>query len=175
MVAILAILALILVWQFTRAILLAAALVIIMKPVYNWLLNKRGINGRESRATAITILVIILIIAIPAVMIIGGAITQAAYLFSGLDLEGLDFSGREINGWLENTIQTIVAGNINLDEFRFAENLSQAIAWFSQWLIGILVSLGQSLPRLFTNALVVMVILYVFLPIYKSSGETRYP
>ncbi len=171
MVAILAILALILVWQFTRAILLAAALVIIMKPVYNWLLNKRGINGRESRATVITILVIILIIAIPAVMIIGGAITQAAYLFSGLDLEGLDFSGREINGWLENTIQTIVAGNINLDEFRFAENLSQAIAWFSQWLIGILVSLGQSLPRLFTNALVVMVILYVFLPIYRVRGN----
>ena len=42
MVAILAILALILVWQFARAILLAAALVIILKPVYTWLLIRRG-------------------------------------------------------------------------------------------------------------------------------------
>jgi predicted PurR-regulated permease PerM len=135
-----------------RAILLAAALVIILKPVYTWLLNKRGINGRDSRATAITILIFFLIIAIPAVVIIGGAITQAAYLFSGLDIEGLDFSLREINVWLEKTLQTIVAGSIHLDEVRFAESLSQAIAWFSEWVINILISLGQSLPSLFTNA-----------------------
>ncbi len=171
MVAILAILALILVWQFTRAILLAVALVIILKPIYTWLLDKWGIRGSKSRATAITILIFVLIIAIPAIIIIGGAITQAAYLFSGLDIEGLDFSGREFNVWIEQIIQTMVAGNINLDEFRFAENLSQAIAWFSQWLVSILVSLGQSLPRLFTNALVVLVILYVFLPKYKSPGK----
>jgi predicted PurR-regulated permease PerM len=171
MVAILAILALILVWQFTRAILLAAALVIILKPVYTWLLNKRGVSGRASRATAITILIFILIIAIPAAIIIGGAITQAANLFRGLDIEGLHFSLREINVWLETTIQAIVAGSVHLDEFRFAENLSQAIAWLSQLLVNVLISLGQSLPRLFTNALVVLVILYVFLPRYKSPGK----
>jgi predicted PurR-regulated permease PerM len=122
MVAILAILALILVWRFTGAILLAAALVIILKPVYTWLLNKRGVSGKASRATALTILIFILIIAIPAALIIGGAIAQAANLFIGLDIEGLHFSVGDINGWLEKTIQTIVAGNINLDEFRFAEN-----------------------------------------------------
>lgn len=171
MVAILAILALILVWQFTRAILLAAALVIILKPVYTWLLNKRGISGRASRATAITILIFILIIAIPAALILGGAITQAARLFSGLNIEGLNFSLQEINVWLEKTIQTIVAGSSRLDEFRFAQNLSQAIAWFSQWLVDILIGLGQSLPRLFTNSLVVLVILYVSLPLYKSPGK----
>ena len=171
MVAILAVLALILVWQFTRAILLAIALVIILNPVYTWFLNKRGINGSTSRATALTILVFILIIAIPAVIIIGGAFSQAALLFSGLDIEGMQFSLRDINVWLEKTIQTIVAGNVHLDEFRFAESLSQAIAWISDWLINVLINLGQSLPRLFTNALVVLVILYVFLPRYKSPGK----
>jgi predicted PurR-regulated permease PerM len=171
MVAILAILALILVWQFTRAILLAAALVIILKPIYTWLLNKKGVNGKASRATALTILICILIIAIPAAIILGGAITQAAKLFSGLDIEGLHFSLGDMNAWLEKTIQTIVAGSTRLDEFRFAENLSQAIAWFSQWLLNILIGFGQSLPRLFTNALVVLVILYVSLPRYKSPGK----
>jgi predicted PurR-regulated permease PerM len=171
MVAILAILALILIWQFTRAILLAVALVIILKPIYTWLLNKRMINSNESRATAATILIFVLIIAIPAVLIIGGAITQAALLFSGLDLEGLEFSLRDINAWLEKTIQSIVAGSVPLDEFKFAENLSQVIAWFSAWLVNILVGFGQSLPRLFTNALVVLVVLYVFLPRYKSPGK----
>jgi predicted PurR-regulated permease PerM len=171
MIAILAILALVLVWQFISAILMAAALVIILKPVYNWLLNKRWINGSASRATAATMLIFILIIAIPAVLIVGGAISQAAQLFRGLDIEGLDFSLREMNLWLEKTIQTIVEGNVHLDEFRFTENLSQAIAWASNWVITILISLGQSLPRFFTNTLVVLVILYVFLPRYKNPDK----
>jgi predicted PurR-regulated permease PerM len=171
MLAILAILALALVWQFVRAILLAIALVIILKPIYNWLLNKRGINGKESRATAITILIFILIIAIPAVFIIGSAITQAAVLFSGLDFEGAGFSINQINIWLEKTIQTIVAGNSLLEEFAFAENLTVAVAWFTDWFVNILIGLGQSLPRLFTNGLVVLVILYVSLSRYKSPDK----
>jgi predicted PurR-regulated permease PerM len=171
MVAILAILALILVWQFIRAILLAVALVIILKPIYNWLLNKRWINGKSSRATAATIVIFILIIAIPAAIIIGGAVTQALTLFSALNIEGLHFSLRDINVWLEKAIQAIVAGNVHLEEFRFAETLSQAIGWISDWFIRILISLGQSLPRLFTNALVVLVILYVFLSRYRSPGK----
>jgi predicted PurR-regulated permease PerM len=88
-----------------------------------------------------------------------------------LDIEGLQFSLGDINGWMEKTIQALVAGNIHLEEFRFAENLSQAIAWVSQWVISILISFGQSLPRLFTNALVVLVILYVSIPRYKSPGK----
>ena len=111
----------------------------------------------------LTILVFISIIAIPAVFIFGGAINQAGLLFRGLEIDGLHFSFRNFNVWLDQTIQTVIAGNIHLDEFRFAESLSQAIGWFSDWLIRFLVSFGQSLPRLFTNALVVLVILYVFL------------
>ena len=171
MVAILAILALILVWQFTRAILLAAALIIILKPIYNWLLPKRLIRGSEPRATALTIFIFILIIAIPAIIIVGGAISQAAILFSGLEIEGEDFSLQQINLWLEKSLHTIIAGNFQLEGFTFGEYLSQAITWFSEWLIGVLISLGQSLPRLFTNALVVLVILYVFLPLYNSPGK----
>jgi hypothetical protein len=38
-------------------------------------------------------------------------------------------------------------------------------------MINILISLGRSLPRLFTNALVVLVSLYVLLPRYKSPGK----
>jgi predicted PurR-regulated permease PerM len=171
MVAILAILALILVWRFIRAILLAVALVIILKPIYNWLLNKRWINGKASRATTATIVIFILIIAIPAAIIIGGAISQALTLFATLNIEGLHFSLRDINTWFEQAIQAIVAGNVHLEEFRFAETLSQAITWISDWFFRILISLGQSLPRLFTNALVVLVILYVFLSRYRSPGK----
>jgi predicted PurR-regulated permease PerM len=171
MVAILAVLALILVWQFTRAILLALALVIILKPIYNWLLNKKVIRGKESRATIGTILIFILIIAIPAVILVGGAISQAVNLFTGLDIEGMQFSIREINLWIEKTIQAFVERSIPLENFQFAGNLTEVIAWFNEWMVRILVSLGQSLPMLFTNALVVLVTMYVLIPRYKSPGK----
>jgi predicted PurR-regulated permease PerM len=171
LVAILAILALLLIWQFTRAILLAVALVIILKPIYSWILKKKLVKGKESRATALTILIFFLIIAVPAAIIIGGAISEAARLLYGVNLSTIDFSLRDIGGSLERIIQTLVAGNINLDNTQFVESFSQAITWLSNWVIQILISLGLSLPRLFTNALVVAVILYVFLPRYKRPGK----
>lgn len=171
MVAILLIIALILVWQFIKAILLAVAVVIILKPLYIWLLNRKWINGSEKRATVVTLLIFILLIAIPTTIIIAGAITQAADLFSGLDLGDLDFSLQEINSWFEGVIQKIIAGSFQLDEFRFSDSIAQAIAVISGWLKGFVISLGRSLPRLFTNAIVILVILFVLLPRYKSPGR----
>jgi len=87
MVAILAILALVLVWPFTQTILLAVALVIILKPVYSWLLRKKWIRGSENRAAGVTLIIFLLVIAIPTILIVASAITQASRLFNGLDLE----------------------------------------------------------------------------------------
>jgi predicted PurR-regulated permease PerM len=171
MVAILAILTLILVWQFVKAILLAVAVVILLKPLYNWLLTKKWINGSERKATGATMFIFILLIAIPAIIIVGGAITQAAYLFSGLDLAELEFSMRGINSWIEEAIRSVTAGNIHLQELQLTETVAQVTAWLGGWFSGILVSLGRSLPGLFMNGLVVLVIIYVFLPRYKSPGK----
>jgi predicted PurR-regulated permease PerM len=171
MVAVLAILTLILVWQFAKAILLAVAIVILLKPLYTRLLSKKWINGSEAKATGLTMLIFVLLIAIPAVLIIGGAITQAAYLFSGLDITTLDFSLRGVNTWLEQSIRTVSAGNLHLDEIQLADSISQVTAWMAGWLRGVVVSLGRSLPGLFMNGLVVLVIVYVFLPRYKRPGK----
>jgi predicted PurR-regulated permease PerM len=171
MVAILAVLTLILVWQFVKAILLAVAVVILLKPLYTWLLMKKWINGSERKATGVTMLIFILLIAIPAVLIVGGAITQAAVLFSGLDIATLDLSMGGVNSWLEGLIRTISAGNMDLDEIRLTESIAQVTAWLAGWLRGIVVGLGQSLPGIFMNGLVVLVIVYVFLPRYKRPGK----
>jgi predicted PurR-regulated permease PerM len=171
MVAILAILTLILVWQFVQAILLAVAVVIMLKPLYNWLLTKKWINGSEPKATGLTMLIFILLIAIPAVLIIGGAITQAAVLFSGLDLTSLDLSMRGLNSWLEGVIRTFSAGNIHMEGFQLTESIAQVTGWLAGWLRGVVVSLGRSLPGIFVNGLVTLVIVFVFLPRYKSPGK----
>jgi predicted PurR-regulated permease PerM len=171
MVAILAILTLILVWQFTKAILLAVAVVILLKPLYNWLLNQRWIKGSERKATGATMLIFILLIAIPTVLIIGGALSQAALLFSGLDLSELEFSMRGFNQWIEETIRAVSAGNIHIEGLQLSESIAQVTAWLGGWFRGIVVGLGRSIPGLFMNGMVALVIIYVFLPRYKSPGK----
>ncbi len=118
MVLILAVLALLLVWQFTQAILFALAMVVILKPVYTWLFNKKGINGKASRATALTMVIFILIIAIPLGLILFGAFSQADRFFTGLNIEGIDFSVRGIITAIEKTLQGIGAGNLRFDEIQ---------------------------------------------------------
>lgn len=171
MVVILAILTLILVWQFTKSILLAVALVVILKPLYIWILKKKWVKGSESRATGATIVIFILLIAIPVFLIVGNAISQANKLFSGLDLEGADFSLLGVITWLEETIQEIGVQGVQIDEIQLTETIRAAINGLADWLGEVLIFLGQSIPDFFVNAMVVLVIMYVLLPRYKHPGK----
>jgi predicted PurR-regulated permease PerM len=173
MLAILIILALILVWQFVQPILLAIAMVIILKPLYNWLLNRKGINGSATRATGVTMLIFILVIAVPAVLIIGGAISQASFFFNtlGLDIANATISTGGMNNWLNEAVRNLLAGNTQLDDIRLTESIALVITRISEWFRDILINLGRSLPRLFTNTMVVLVTMYVMLSRYKSPGK----
>lgn len=171
MVVILAILTLILVWQFTSAILLAVALVVILKPLYRWFLARRWVKGAESRAVGGTILIFILVIAIPVVLIISGAISQANSLFDELDFSGMDFSLPGIISWLEELIRGTEAEGFRIDEAQFAANLEETLTKAIDWFSNVLISLGQSLPDFFMNTVVVLVIIIVLLPRYKHPGK----
>jgi predicted PurR-regulated permease PerM len=170
MVVILAILALILVWQFISPILLAVALVVILKPLYQQFLEKKWVRGSESRAVGATVVVFILVIAIPVVLVIGGAISQANNLFSGLDFENVDFSLPGVITWLEDLIQGRGAEGFKIDEVQFVASLEEMLAGLINWFGEVLISLGQSVPSFFMNTVVVLVIVIVLLPRYKRPG-----
>lgn len=171
LVAVLAVLTLFLIWPFVGSILLAVALVVILKPVYNWLLGRRLVNGSAARATGLTLVIFVLVIGIPATLIIGGAISQAFNFFSGLELGEVDFTLPGMVEWLEGLLQD--TGNIQLGEGQLADSVSEALAAIGGWLGGLLLSLGQSLPAFFTNAMVVLVLLYVMLPRYNAPGQQQ--
>ena len=56
MVLVLIVIAFILIWPFVTPILFALAMVVILKPLYNRLLEARWIKGSEKRAAAATLL-----------------------------------------------------------------------------------------------------------------------
>jgi len=171
MVVILALLALVLVWPFIQTILLAIAVVIIMKPVYSWLLGKKWVQGSENRAAGVTVIIFLLVIAIPTILIVASAISQASRLFSGLGLEGIDITLSEIINWIESTLRAIGAGNIQIDPGKLMENIAQFLRLIASWLGTVLVSLGQSIPGFLTRGVILLVLLFVSLPKYKAPGK----
>lgn len=171
MVLILAVLALILVWQFLQSILLAVALVVVLKPVYNWFLERKWTKGNIRTATGMTLVVFILVIAIPAVLIIGGAIAQATVLFNNLALEDVDFSLRGINTWMEGAIQALVTRNFQTEDIHLAEAVSKVVTQINAWLRVLLINLGRSIPGLFTSGFILLVLIYVLLPRYRGIGK----
>ena len=171
MILLLAILALILVWPFITPILFAIAAVVIMKPVFNWLLRKKWVRGKETWATGITLIIFILAIAIPFVLIIGSAISQANQVFDRLQDTGLDMTVEGIAAWVQDTFLETGGEEATVDEAEITATLQQAADAVLAWVQGAIISLGQSIPQFFTNAIVVLVLLFVMLPLYKRPGK----
>jgi predicted PurR-regulated permease PerM len=171
MVFVLIVIAFFLIWPFVTPILFALAMVVILKPLYNRLLAARWIKGSEKRAAGTTLVIFLLVIAIPVFFIISAAVSQAASLFTNMELEGLDISPQTVISWVETTIQGIAGEGFQLDESNIGENIQAALSSLASWLGQIAISLGQSLPRIFTNGLIILVIIVVVLPIYRRPGK----
>ena len=114
MLSLLMIIVCIMLWPFVTTILLALAVVVIIHPLYRWFLESRLAKGNERRATGLTIITFILVIAIPVIIVLGLAISQASSLFSGLDFESPDFSLSSIIAWLEGKLGE--GSGIEIDE-----------------------------------------------------------
>jgi predicted PurR-regulated permease PerM len=115
--------------------------------------------------------IFLLLIAIPIFLVVSVAISQDAILFTSLELEVLDFSPQSIIDSLEATIQQVAGEGFQLDGISLGENIQEALGNIASWLGQIAISLGQSLPRLFTNGLIILVIIVVLLPIYRRPGR----
>jgi predicted PurR-regulated permease PerM len=154
-------------WPYLHSILVAIAAIVVTKPIYNRILKMGWVRGKEGRAAGCTVLIFVLVIAIPLVLIIGGAINQAANLFSGLGKEALNLSMDRIIVEIEGALQEAGLGDVPIDEGELAVTLEQAVSGLAAWLAERLISLGASIPAFITSALIVLVIMAVGLRRYQ--------
>lgn len=171
MVIILLLLTGLLIWPFVTSILFAVAMVVILKPLYDRLYSTKLGGENDSRTASITIIVFILIIAIPSILIIGAAITQAAALFQGVDLSEFENSIDTILNELQASIQAGGLVGIQIDPSQFSDSIQNIINSLAGWFGNVVIAVGQSLPAFFTNAMIVLVVMYVMLPRYNRPGR----
>lgn len=165
MVSILILLVVIMIWPFMSSILLALAVVVLMKPLYNWF------KESENRAAGATIIVFLLLVAIQIFLIVGAAVSQATSLFSELEFEGGEFSLESAITWVEDAIREISGGNIQAGDIQITEGIREAVTNLAGGIAEIAISLGQSLPQVFTSVMIILMIMAVMLPRYNRPGE----
>lgn len=169
LVLILILIMLFMLWPFLSPILLALAAIVILKPLYEWFLPKRGVSEKPMRATAVTIVTALLVVVIPVTLFLSAALSQATLFFNNLTWpeDGLVLDGVISN--VEALINQVRSGEgVELDAGAFREWLSSGISSITGWVGEALISLGEAIPRFLVNSIIVLVIVMVMLPRYQS-------
>lgn len=169
----LGILTVILLWPFVNALLFAAALLVILKPLYKWLLPRRLVNDSSNRATALTIIIFILILAIPIIWFAARFITQVGGFLE--DVSSLSLSAtaetEDILTRIQNVLESLSETSFNLQEVLVGvQTLADSI---SALITDTILAVAQSLPGFFVNAIIILVVLMVALPRYKQPDKDR--
>lgn len=171
--AILLLLSLLLIWPNLAAILTAIALVVIIKPLYNRFLKNRWVAGSPNRATAVTIITFLLVIAFPVALFLWAAFNQADDLLSA-SLTQESRTTNELKAVVDTFLDKVAEDDeftINPDEL--LNSLQEAFAAFTGWLTDALVGLAGWLIQFFTTAVIVLVIMMVLLPRFKTPDQDQ--
>ena len=170
---VLSFLSLLLIWPNLTAILTAVALVVIVKPLYNWFYKKKWIGGRPNRATAVTILTFLLLIALPVLLFVWVAYNQAATLLTDPLNENaltIDTLAEGANTFFDALTEQ---GDTNINRDDVLNSLQEIVTAFTGWLADILVGLAGWLVQFFTYAVIVLVIMMVMLSRFQTPGQDQ--
>jgi predicted PurR-regulated permease PerM len=173
LLAILAFLSLLLIWPNLNAILAALAIVVIIKPLYDWFLKRRLVGGKSNRATALTILTFIFIIAMPVIFFLWVAFSQATALFSDPGA-GQSITLEEVRDGIEEFIAEISAGDDGaIDRSALAQQIRDAASSFIQWAFNVLGQIAGLLSNFLFSGVIILVIMMVLLPRFKTPDRDQ--
>lgn len=143
----------------------ALVTVIMLKPLYNYFISRKRIEGHIRVATTLTILSFLILIIVP-VFIVGFLLfSQANDLLEAVKTAEIDLSLEILIAEIESFFQKIPAlRDIEIDPDLLAESLLSLASAVLSWLTNLALSLGTSLPTLFIGALIFLIVLATLLP-----------
>ena len=166
-------LSLLLIWPHLTAILTAIALVVIIKPLYNWVFEKKWVGGNPNRATAVTILTFLFLIALPVLLFIWAAYNQSTTLLTDPlteDAMTVDVLTDGVNTFLDALSEQ---GDDSFNRDDALNSVLEAVTTFTDWLANVLIGLAGWLVQFFTSAVIVLVIMMVMLSRFKRPEQDQ--
>ncbi len=166
-------LSLLLIWPHMTAILTAIALVVIVKPLYNWVFKKKWIGGNPNRTTAVTIITFLFLIALPVLFFVWIAYNQATTLLANPFTES-DVTVGVLADGIDTFLEAVAEqGDDSFNRDDILNNLQETIAIFTNWLAAAFIGLAGWLVQFFTSAVIVLVIMMVMLSRFKTPDQDQ--
>lgn len=166
--AFLTVLTLILLRPFFAVIAVVLVMVVISKPLYTYLLARNWVRERTRLAASLTLLLMIMLVLIPILVISFVAISQAVELleeFGGADLDNIL---ADISAAISNIP---ILNNLEMEYVDLAEALQQLALGAAEWLTNLLANFLTSLPELFIQAIVFIVLFISLLPEFDNAVQ----
>ena len=165
---ILALLTLALFFPFLNVILAVVVLVVILKPLYGYILARNWIRGRQRLAATLTLIALVVLGIIPIALLLYLTLTQLIELLQNLAELDLESFLSDLSASISNTP---LLENIELnpsDIGTLVQNLALAAA---EWLTNLTLDFVTSLPVLFMQAIVFLILFLTLLPEFDSLVE----
>lgn len=169
--AVLALLAILVIRPFLGTIGLALILVVVLQPLYRFFRGRTWVVDRRGLALTLTLLSATLVVFIPIYVVLSIAFREGQALFSGMALPEGELSVEQLLTDLEVWIQQVAGGAWTLDSAAIAENLQTLLRSGAAWLGNLAVNLGMSIPALFAQLTVFVLLLILWIPRYSPDRE----
>jgi len=139
--------------------------VIMLKPVYNYFLGRKRIRRRTRLAASLTLLCVFLVLVIPVLLIAWFTVSQISGLLqqlSSLDLEAV------VQSIAQSLDQLPLLGEIGQQGAAIGETMQSLVAVAGRAVADFAVRLGASLPSLFIQGFIFIIVVASLLPVYDT-------
>ena len=139
--------------------------VIMLKPVYNYFLGHKWVGKRTRLAASLTLLCVFLVLVIPVLLIAWFTVSQLSGLLeqlSSLDLEAV------VQSIVQSLDELPLLGEIGQEGAGIGETMQSLVAIAGRAVADFAVRLGASLPSLFIQGFIFIIVVASLLPIYDT-------
>ncbi|MGD8464241.1 MAG: AI-2E family transporter [Anaerolineae bacterium] len=163
--AILILLTILMMQPFFTALVVSLISVILLKPVYNYFFARPWVRERKTLAASLTLIALFLILVVPVFLIVVVSVNQLSNLFSQLAALDLEAVFESIRQTLERL--PLVSG-LEPSAAEAAGGVSPLLRAVAQAVTDFALSLGASIPSMFVQGIIFIVVVASLLPVYDT-------
>lgn len=159
--AVVALLTFLLIYPFFHVIAVVLVLVVVSKPLYTSILSRKRMRNHKRFSASLTLAIIVLVLIIPILIISYAGITQAVEMledFAGIDLASIT------TDIFETVSELPLLPELESETVEITEVVQSWALKAATWLKSILLNFISSLPRLFIQALIFIILYIALLP-----------
>lgn len=170
--AVLALLTFIILRPYVGAIAISLVTVTMLKPLYDWFMRHRWINGRPRLATPVTLITFFLLIIIPVWFVGSYLVESTIEFFDHLESGEAEFTLEGLAASIEDFLHRFpLFEDVEIQVEALADWLVSLGSSILDWLLGSLSGLIGNLAQLIIGGIIFLVVTATLLPALDELGE----